>query len=175
MKDKLLGREAIHAAFRALDEALDPADEEPHRLVIVGGAAMVVLYDARPATEDVDAVIVDRETLQASRKIANALRLPEDWLNDGAKGFMHGIKIGESLYEGPNLCVAALAPEQMLAMKLGAWRDDIDIEDARLLLSKIPGEQSTVWQSLEPYIVPGRHLKAQYAFEDLVGVSDSDA
>jgi hypothetical protein len=39
------------------------------------------------------------------------------------------------------LLVKAPASEQLLAMKLSAWRDDLDIEDAR--------------------------LKARYAFDDL--------
>ena len=52
-------------------------------------------------------------------------------------------------------------------MKLSAWRDDLDIDDARLLLSKIQGDREQVWEQVEPYLVPGRELKASYAFEDL--------
>jgi hypothetical protein len=48
-----------------------------------------------------------------------------------------------------------------------AWRDDVDIEDARLLLSKMPGNRREVWSVVEGYVVPGRELKARYAFEDL--------
>jgi predicted nucleotidyltransferase len=65
------------------------------------------------------------------------------------------------------LVVRALAPPQLLAMKLSAWRDDLDIEDARLLLSKIEGDRERVWEQVEPYLVPGRELKSEYAFEDL--------
>jgi predicted nucleotidyltransferase len=49
--------------------------------------------------------------------------------------------------------VRTLAPPQLLAMKLAAWRDDLDIEDARLLLSKIAGDRDTVWEQVEPYLV----------------------
>jgi hypothetical protein len=52
-------------------------------------------------------------------------------------------------------------------MKLSAWRDDIDIADARLLLSKIASDRPQVWTELEPYLVPGRELKARYACADL--------
>jgi len=52
-------------------------------------------------------------------------------------------------------------------MKLSAWRDDLDVADARLLLSKIAGDQASVWQQVEPHLVPGRELKARYAFDDL--------
>ena len=39
--------------------------------------------------------------------------------------------------------------------------------DARLLLSKIAGDRASVWQQVEPHLVPGRELKARYAFDDL--------
>jgi predicted nucleotidyltransferase len=63
--------------------------------------------------------------------------------------------------------VRTLAPPQLLATKLAAWRDDLDIEDARLLLSKLAGDRDTVWEQVEPYLVPGRELKSRYALEDL--------
>ncbi|MDI6768528.1 MAG: hypothetical protein QMD04_02490 [Anaerolineales bacterium] len=54
-------------------------------------------------------------------------------------------------------------------MKLSAWRDDIDISDARRLLEEIGRERKRdeVWQSLEPFLVKGDELTAQYAFWDL--------
>jgi hypothetical protein len=65
----------------------------------------------------------------------------------------------------------ALKPalEQLLAMKLSAWRDDLDISDARRLLQEIKSrhDKDEIWQSLEPYLVPGDELTAQYAFLDL--------
>ena len=103
----------------------------------------------------------------AARKIAEILGLPEDWLSDAAKGYLHGLAPGETLLEAPSLIVRAVAPFQLLAMKLSAWRDDLDIDDARLLLSKLPGPKVDVWRLVEPYLVPGRELKARYAFEDL--------
>ena len=54
-------------------------------------------------------------------------------------------------------------------MKLSAWRDDVDIADARRLLADLLqiGKRADVWQRIVPYLLPGRELKAQYAFEDL--------
>ena len=54
-------------------------------------------------------------------------------------------------------------------MKLSAWRDDLDISDARRLLQEIKSGQNkdAIWQSIEPYLVPGDELTAQYAFLDL--------
>jgi hypothetical protein len=95
------------------------------------------------------------------------LELPDDWLNDAAKGFVHGISLGAVLVDHPGLKVSSLAPQQLLAMKLSAWRDDVDIEDARLLLSKLAGSQDEIWHLVEPHLVPGRETKAHYAFCDL--------
>jgi hypothetical protein len=52
-------------------------------------------------------------------------------------------------------------------MKLSAWRDDVDVEDARLLLRALAGSREEIWQQAEPHLVPGRELKSRYAFEDL--------
>ena len=52
-------------------------------------------------------------------------------------------------------------------MKLSAWRDDVDIEDARRLLRELAGQREQIWAALEPYLVPGEELKAHYAFLDL--------
>jgi hypothetical protein len=52
-------------------------------------------------------------------------------------------------------------------MKLSAWRDDVDIGDARVLLQKFAGERTQIWSLIEPFLVPGRELKARYAFDDL--------
>jgi hypothetical protein len=52
-------------------------------------------------------------------------------------------------------------------MKLSAWRDDVDIGDARLVLREFSATREEVWRLVEPFLVPGRELKARYAFEDL--------
>lgn len=52
-------------------------------------------------------------------------------------------------------------------MRLSAWRDDLDIEDARLLLARMDGNRETIWSAVEPHLVHGRELKARYAFDDL--------
>lgn len=100
-------------------------------------------------------------------EVGGELGLEKGWLNDGMKGFLHGVALGEIVLDEPGITVRALAPEQLLAMKLTAWRDDVDIEDARALLGLLEGEKDAVWTRVQPFLVPGRELKAQYAFEDL--------
>jgi predicted nucleotidyltransferase len=104
---------------------------------------------------------------EAAVRVASRLSLPSDWLNDAAKGYAHGMAPGETLLEKGALVVRTLAIPQLLAMKLSAWRDDLDIDDAKLLLSKLPGGKDEIWRDVEPYVVPGRQLKASYAFADL--------
>ena len=49
------------------------------------------------------------------------------------------------------------------------WRDDVDVADASRLLQELlsTGDRNEVWQRVEPFVVPGRKLKAGYAFNDL--------
>ena len=163
---KTLSKKEIISAFKELSKQLG-TPETPFELFIAGGAALVLLYDARETTKDVDIVQSDSAVRDASLKVAVQLNLPADWLNDGAKGYVHGMTQGDVIFRTPTLIVRALALPQLLAMKLSAWRDDLDIEDARLLLSKMNTDKEDVWRQIEPNLVPGRELKARYAFEDL--------
>ena len=54
-------------------------------------------------------------------------------------------------------------------MKLSAWRDDVDIGDASILLQATRESltRDEVWSLLEPYLVPGRELTARFALDDL--------
>jgi len=67
----------------------------------------------------------------------------------------------------PGILVKTASVEQLLAMKLSAWRDDVDIADATRLLQELSGEREEIWQVLEKYLIPGAGLKAHYAFLDL--------
>jgi hypothetical protein len=104
-----------------------------------------------------------------ARQVADEHDWPEDWLNDGAKGYLVGISKGDTVFQAPGIEARAPSIEQLLAMKLSAWRDDIDISDARRLLEEIGHgrKRDEVWQSLEPFLVKGDELTAQYAFWDL--------
>ena len=132
---------------------------------------MVLLFGARDSTKDVDAFHLNLEAkprvAEAAAKVAMALELPSDWLNDAAKGYVHGLSLGPVLLDTPTLRVRTLSAMQLLAMKLSAWRDDLDVEDARRLLKECRGAREDVWREVEPYVVPGREMKARYAFDDL--------
>jgi hypothetical protein len=166
----LLDVVTIRAALTALSDELR-SEAQSGELLVVGGAAMALLYNARQTTKDVDVYIVAPEKASilrnAASRVAGKLNLPGDWLNDGAKGFIRGLAIGETVFEADALVVRALAPEQLLAMKLFAWRGEVDISDAGLLLGKLAGSKEECWAKVEPHLVPGSETKAWYAFEDL--------
>ena len=165
-------REEIQDGLKRLGE-LAHAQGLHIRLTLVGGAVMVLGYQARQSTRDVDAVILAPKEARLVRALAKQVAeendWPEDWLNDGAKGYLVGISDGPILFSAPGIEARAPSLEQLLAMKLSAWRDDLDISDARRLMQEITSghNKDEIWQRLEPYLVPGDELTAQYAFLDL--------
>lgn len=165
-----LTREEIIQALERLGEL---AHQQGYsiELLLMGGAAMVLMYNARPSTRDVDVLILLPRKAQIVRDLAGQVAqeydLPKDWLNDGAKGYLVGMSEGTTIFTAPGIVVKSPAIAQLLAMKLSAWRDDVDIEDAKRLLQTLERDQKKVWATVEPYLVPGEELKAQYAFLDL--------
>jgi len=166
----VLTRQTILMALDLLADRLPPGQPRVD-LIVVGGAAMVLLFGSRDSTKDVDAFQLDPEArsrvADAAASVAETLELPSDWLNDAAKGYVHGLSLGPVLRDTPALQVRTLSITQLLAMKLSAWRDDLDVDDARRLLQECRGTRAEVWQEVESHLVPGREMKARYAFDDL--------
>jgi predicted nucleotidyltransferase len=121
-----LGRLGDH--LRAADVVAD--------LHIVGGAVMVTEYDARDATADVDAFSYEPHGAveRAAAAVAAEMRLPRSWLNQQASSYVprHADWHRSSSFDHPNLHVYAIAPEQLLAMKVQAGRPT-DAEDIATL------------------------------------------
>ena len=165
-------RQDIEEGLQRLGEIAQTKDLQIE-LTLVGGAVMTLFFNARPSTRDVDAVILlpreARLAREMAKQIAEERDWPEDWLNDGAKGYLVDISVGPIIFQAPGIIARAPAMEQLLAMKLSAWRDDVDISDARRLMQEVAmgRKQEDVWNTVEPYLVKGDELTAQYAFLDL--------
>jgi hypothetical protein len=163
-------RQEIVEAFERLGQ-LAKARGMKIELALVGGALMVLAFGARNSTRDIDAVIIAPSDARTVRELAQIVAdergWPVDWLNDGAKGFLIGLSHGPVVLTAPGIEVRRPAIAQLLAMKLSAWRDDVDIADARRLLQEASGVREEVWQAVEPFLAPGSELKARYAFDDL--------
>jgi hypothetical protein len=95
-----LSAEDINRAFAALSAELAHRNDRA-QIAIAGGAALVLLFNARQTTKDVDAYILQPDpprVREAAAQVARDLDLPEDWLNDAAKGYFVAISEGDVLY-----------------------------------------------------------------------------
>lgn len=135
MSERHLSRELILQALSALDAELSAA-EAVGEICLLGGTAMMLAFQARVSTKDVDALFQPTQVIrEAAQRTAQKLELPADWLNDAAKGFLS--PAGEFLpldgLQFSHLRVLAPTPEYMLAMKVLAARAALgaDAGDAR--------------------------------------------
>lgn len=101
-------------------------------LCLLGGTVMVLAFNARASTKDVDAIFQPAQVIrELARRVGHELDLPEDWINDGAKGFVstrHEATEGD-LPQFPHLRLTAPPPGYMLAMKCMAARIGADTEE----------------------------------------------
>ena len=140
----LLSKEDILRGLKKLDAKARQA----HVLVdlsIYGGAALALAFDIRHSTRDVDAVVRGNPDFvrRAAAEIAIEEQWPEDWLNDGVKGFTSSnetmqLMIGfEGSTEG-GLRIYTPTPHYLFAMKCMAMRPEgiegsHDISDIKAL------------------------------------------
>jgi hypothetical protein len=61
------------------------------KILLVGGAVMILIVGNRNSTRDIDGSFEDgaQAIREAVSHIAVREGLPTDWLNDGAKGFLY--------------------------------------------------------------------------------------
>ncbi len=138
MNERLLDQKILRRAFEMLAMRLK------HRGVvgeihIFGGAAMVLAFDSREATRDVDAVFApDTQVLEAAHEVAVEMRLPKSWLNNQASSYVSGVAgRGTPVFDHANLRVMITPIEHLLAMKVRAARALRDADDIRVLLHEL--------------------------------------
>lgn len=161
----LLDRPQILAALDELAEVLH-AQAVEGRVFVVGGAAMVLAFDARKATRDIDAIFEPKTKVhKAAQEVAARLGLPADWLNDAVKGYLPGTDPNAiPIFEKPGLKVTAASARYMLAMKLRAARveqDAIDIEFLAKLLGLRTAEE-VLKTGIERYGEANLPVRARY-------------
>lgn len=138
MNDRLLDQKLLRRAFELLAVHLKRRGivGEVH---VFGGAAMVLAFNSRQATRDVDAVFApDTYVLEAAREVAIELGLPKSWLNNQASSYVSGVAgRGTPVFDHANLRVMVTPIEHLLAMKVRAARAVRDADDIRVLLSEL--------------------------------------
>jgi hypothetical protein len=132
-----LSRADLSRLFGLLNEELRAAGTKAE-LFVVGGAVMCLVYQARPSTQDVDALFrPEAQVREAAARVAVRAGLSADWLNDGVKGYLSAQGDFAQFLELDHLKIMMARPEYMLAMKALALRigaEFHDEEDVRYLL-----------------------------------------
>jgi len=128
-------------ALAALDKRLD----KPTKIVIGGGAAMLLAYDIPLSTMDIDGVLVGTETMPAEldslvKDVAKELHIHAHWFNSYFSTFTYTIPSGyekrtKKVYAGKRLEVLALDISDLLIMKCFSGREK-DIGHARVLAKR---------------------------------------
>ena len=172
-----LTREVILDALSALSEELGKQGAIGE-LCLFGGTVMVLAFNARLATKDVDGIFQPSAlTRELVRRVGEERQLPADWLNDGVKGFVsarHETTSG-NLPQFAHLRLTMPVPEYLLAMKCMAARlggtagEGSDVPDI-LFLIRFLGLRSanSVLEIVGQYYPANRiPVKTQYLIEGL--------
>ena len=168
-----LTRDDIGRLFTLLDQEL-AAVGAIGELYLVGGAVMCLVFDARPATRDVDALFEPAQVVrEAAARVAARAGVPDRWLNDAVKGYLGTRSAFDAFLDLPNVRVFVARPEYLLAMKCAAMRlgeEFHDLDDVRYLLRYL--DISTVDEALEivtRYFEEGQlQPKTRLALEELL-------
>ena len=135
-----LTRADIRRLLEALDRELSTENVEGE-IYLVGGAVMCLVFDARPATRDVDAYFRPTRVIrEAAARVAAREGVPERWLNDAVKGYLSPRGEFDPYLELAHLRVFTARPEYLLAMKCVAMRlgaEFRDLDDVRYLLRSL--------------------------------------
>jgi Nucleotidyltransferase of unknown function (DUF6036) len=162
----------ILSALQALGDELTSRGVRG-QIFIVGGAAMALAYSTRRITKDIDAVFEPKNAIYAAAaKVAEDLGLPEDWLNDAAKGFMpSGDEHARPVPEVRGIEITTASPQYLLAMKLMAMRFGEDDEDIEILLRECALHTAEEALDLLKHMYPSQEPppKTRFFLEELFG------
>lgn len=163
-------RAEILKALRALGDELSSQDVHG-QIFIVGGAAMALAYSTRRVTKDIDAVFEPKSSVyKAAARVAENLGLPEDWLNDAAKGFMPGEdEDPRPVPDIEGIEITTASPQYLLAMKLMAMRFGEDDEDIEILIEECGLHSAQETLALLQRLYPSREPlpKTRFFLEEL--------
>lgn len=151
-RDRLLSGAEIMAALHALARRLS-RDGQRAEIYVHGGACMVLVFNTRLTTRDVDAVFEPESAVQtAAWEVAQEQGLPRYWLNQQASTYLSRLedRRRQLLLDEPGLRVYTMSAEFLLAMKIRAGRrldDEADIRDLAARLGITSTEDALALQA----------------------------
>jgi hypothetical protein len=170
----MLTSQRIRELFVALNEELR-RKQVRGEAYLAGGAVMCLVFQARPATKDIDAMLVpSAEMRDAAQAVAAREGLPSDWLNDAVKGFFSERGAFTVFEELSNLRIYVPHPGYLLAMKCLALRlgeEFQDLEDVRVLVRELRLRTVAEAESIlgQYYDLVRYPAKTRYVLEELIG------
>jgi hypothetical protein len=144
-------------------------------IYLAGGAVMCLVFRAREATKDIDALLVPADALRkAADTVGNREGLAPGWLNDAVKGFFSESGQFGIFAELSHLKIFAPHPEYLLAMKCLAMRlgeefhdrSDVAVLVGVLGLRRIEDAEAVPARYYPLDLYPA---KARYVLEELLG------
>jgi len=172
-----MDREKLQKALNRLGELLR-ARRVAGEIAVFGGAAIVLGFDWREGTEDVDALITKGhgQVVRAQQEVGEELGLPSDWLNEQATSYLAKQQDFELYRTYPSegqfgLRVWLAKAQYVLAMKILAARRYKDAQDIIPLARHLNLTTATDLRNLVKYYYPEEEISPERLLflRDLVG------
>lgn len=179
----------IEAAFRHLEERAFQ-NGRTIEIAVYGDAAILLTFPGRAATREVDAVIGSDQVWlrQEVRDLGHERWWPDDWLNDGVKGWLsEADSTNKSLFrtypseDSPGLRVFVASPHYLfamkcLAMRIGGVEVTQDRSDIERLAKEIGLSTSADALELAGRFYPASRVspKTRFGLEEIFGPGEGD-
>lgn len=156
MTEPLLDRAMLREALRRLGDRLRRRGVVGD-VYLFGGGAMVLAFDARPATRDLDGRFSPDGPIQSEAlEVAREMDLPTSWLNQQGLFYLPETDQPDPspVFDHPNLRVMRASDRHLLAMKALAARRFADMDDLALLIERLGltsvGDVEAVYAAVYP-------------------------
>ena len=171
MNDALWSRDQIVGLLDELADRLQ-ARGVAASIYVIGGAAISLAFDARRATRDIDALVLEGHgpLIDEVRSMAVERGLPSTWLNEQAVAYVSRLPDDRAavVYDNPSLRVAVASAEHLLAMKVASGRPT-DVGDIRLLAERLDLSSTAAVLAVFAEVFPGQPLgdRQRLVIEDI--------
>ena len=183
------GKDQLKEALTLMG-TLAHAEGKTLEIAVYGGSALMLLFDWRQATRDVDAVFeADKaDVRRLATNVADALHLPANWINDGVKGFLSAMdRTATGLFatypseSEPGLRVLVASPDYLFAMKCLAMRTagvdgNADMADIRALAGELGLRTAEDAFDVVARFYPRTRIspKTQFGLEEIFGDMEAE-